>query len=216
MRKTVTMSDGTALVARARTEFADIIDALSDEQLAMPTLCTGWTPHHVLAHLVTFIDIPLPKFMFNVMRSRGNFDAAADRMAQGLAERTVADLTSSLRSKASQGSKMPGFPPELSVADVVVHTQDVRRGLGLEGAPDEELLRTSLDFITASKKAKLLVEQKGLFDGLRLEATDFDWTYGDGTLVSGPAESLLMAAMRRPAMDELSGDGVETLRARLG
>ena len=110
---------------------------------------------------------------------------------------------------------MPGFPPELSVADVVVHTQDVRRGLGLEGAPDEELLRTSLDFITASKKAKLLVEQKGLFDGLRLEATDFDWSSGDGALVSGPAESLLMAAMRRPAMDELTGDGVETLRTRV-
>ena len=215
MRKTGGMSDGTDQAARARHDFADLVDGLSDEQLGASTLCAGWTPHHVLAHVVTFIEVPLPKFMFNVARARGNFDAASDKMARGIAERPVADLLAVLRSKASQGAKMPGFPPELTVTDVVVHTQDIRRGLGLGGAVDPELLRTNLEFMTTSKKAKLLLEKKGLFEGLRLEATDLDWSFGDGALVSGPAESLLMAAMRRPTMDELTGDGVETLRGRV-
>lgn len=216
MSKTGAMSDGMALAARARIDFADMIEGLSDDQLRSPTLCSDWTPHHMAAHLVTFIDVPLPKFMLTMIKSRGNADAAFDTMAQELAERPIDDLVNSLRSNASKGAKMPGFPPALTVTDTVVHMQDVRRALGIEGAVDPELLRNVLEFLTTSKKSKLMLEKKGLLDGLRLEATDLDWSHGEGALVSGPAESLIMAAMRRPTLDELTGDGVETLRMRLG
>lgn len=192
-----------------------MLEGLTSEQLAMPTLCDGWTPHLLAAHLVTFIDIPLPKFMFNVAMARGDFDAASVKMAAKIGERPTSDLIATLREKAAQRAKMPGFPPEITVADAVVHQQDVRRALNLDGQPDPELVRTGLDFITASKKAKLLVEQKGLLDGLRLEATDLDWSFGDGALVSGSAEAILLGCLRRPTLDELTGDGVEVLRGRL-
>lgn len=192
-----------------------MLEGLTSEQLAMPTLCDGWTPHLLAAHLVTFIDIPLPKFMFNVAMARGDFDAASVKMAAKIGERPTSDLIATLREKAGQRAKMPGFPPEITVADAVVHQQDVRRALNLDGQPDPELVRTGLDFITASKKAKLLVEQKGLLDGLRLEATDLDWSFGDGALVSGSAEAILLGCLRRPTLDELTGDGVEVLRGRL-
>jgi len=52
--------------------------------------------------------------------------------------------------------------------------------------------------------------------GLRLVATDLDWTVGTGPAVKGPAESLLMSmAGRRGVVGELAGPGQPTLAARV-
>lgn len=53
--------------------------------------------------------------------------------------------------------------------------------------------------------------------GLTLVATDSDWRAGDGPEVTGPGEALLMAVAGRPhALGEPSGDGLPTLRRRVG
>ena len=52
--------------------------------------------------------------------------------------------------------------------------------------------------------------------GLRLAATDLDWTTGDGPIVEGPGEALLMAMAGCPAaLPELSGPGTPTLAERI-
>jgi hypothetical protein len=52
---------------------------------------------------------------------------------------------------------------------------------------------------------------------LTLTATDLDWTTGEGSLVEGPAEALLMElASRRGVTSELSGSGVPVLAKRIG
>jgi hypothetical protein len=52
--------------------------------------------------------------------------------------------------------------------------------------------------------------------GLRLVATDVGWSHGDGPQVTGPGEAILLAASGRPAgLEDLSGDGVATLRSRV-
>ena len=208
------MSDPWSMAARARRDFADMIDGLTPAQMNAPTLCDGWTPHLVAAHLVTFVDVPLLKFMFNVAKARGNFDLAADRMARKIAERPVGDLVATLRTKAEQKSKLPIFPGELSMVDAVVHTQDVRRALDLGGAPAAEIVRAGLEFLTTNKRAGVLLEHKVLLDGLQFESTDSDWTHGAGQLVSGTDEALLLGILRRPVFDELTGPGVGILRER--
>ena len=51
--------------------------------------------------------------------------------------------------------------------------------------------------------------------GLRLVATDMDWTWGDGAEVRGPGEALLMAANgREQTLLDLTGPGLETLIRR--
>ena len=48
-----------------------------------------------------------------------------------------------------------------------------------------------------------------------LSATDTDWTHGDGPEVRGPMIALVMAMTGRPqVLDDLSGEGVATLRSR--
>ena len=51
--------------------------------------------------------------------------------------------------------------------------------------------------------------------GLRLVATDMDWTWGDGAEVRGPGEAVLMAADgREQTLLDLAGPGLETLTRR--
>ena len=48
-------------------------------------------------------------------------------------------------------------------------------------------------------------------------ATDQAWSWGTGAELAGPSEALAMAVSGRSvALDDLEGEGVETLRARLG
>ena len=71
-----------------------------------------------------------------------------------------------------------------------------------------------MDFLTTNKNAKFVMDPKSKV-GLRLEATDIGWNLGDGPLVKGPGEALIMSLTGRPALSELEGDGLETLTQRL-
>ena len=65
------------------------------------------------------------------------------------------------------------------------------------------------------KRSNLVLGAKKRIAGLKLRATDADWTHGDGPEVSGPMVSLVMAMTgRKAAIEDLKGDGVDTLRSR--
>ena len=65
------------------------------------------------------------------------------------------------------------------------------------------------------KGSNLLIGSKRRISGLTLRATDADWTTGTGPEVSGPILSLVMAMTgRKAADDDLTGEGVATLRSR--
>jgi len=65
------------------------------------------------------------------------------------------------------------------------------------------------------KGSNLLIGSKKRIAGLRLRATDAEWSTGTGPEVSGPALALLLAMTgRAAALDDLSGDGLATLRER--
>jgi hypothetical protein len=52
--------------------------------------------------------------------------------------------------------------------------------------------------------------------GVRLVATDLEWTHGDGPEVRACAEALLLLLHgRRPRVDEVAGPGAATVLARL-
>ena len=96
------------------------------------------------------------------------------------------------------------------MADTAIHTQDVRRPLGLDGALSAEVLTASLAFMAGHKQGKVLTGRT--YDGLHLQPTDLDWSWGAGQSVEGPAEAMMLAMAGRPTHDELSGPGVELLR----
>lgn len=105
------------------------------------------------------------------------------------------------------------------LVEVLVHSQDIRRPLGLrrEVAADRLLLLLSCAVSPASYVPGFgFTGGRMRARGLRLHATDVGWTWGKGPDVSGAAEGLLMAILGRPAaLADLSGDGLPVLVARI-
>jgi uncharacterized protein (TIGR03083 family) len=106
------------------------------------------------------------------------------------------------------------FPARLNLMDRLVHHQDIRRAIGQ--ARDVPIERTAplLPFLP---KLGQVFRSKRRMKGLRFEATDTDWSWGDAgaPLVRGPAEAILMSTLGRgQALFDCDGDGVPVLRER--
>jgi uncharacterized protein (TIGR03083 family) len=105
-----------------------------------------------------------------------------------------------------------GFGGGIALCDGTIHHQDIRRALHLHRAIGEQQLRAVLDFAQTAPTLPVRKNSRGL----RLVATDVDWTSGSGPEVTGPGEAILMAtAGRYQALADLSGEGLATLRRRL-
>ena len=199
------------LAAKGRNDFADMVEPLTDEQWQQRSLCEAWTAHGVLAHLTSFVETGIFSFFGHMVKNRFDFDKVSVSMTDERSERSAADLIASLRANAAKSSPLPMFPERLTVSDTAIHTQDVRRPLGLPGSLDDKVLRTALGFVTTDKMATMLVNRRPI-EGVSLRATDLDWSFGDGPEISGPAEAILMGLADRPVLDELSGEGLARWR----
>ncbi len=199
-----------------RLGLAALLESLDEEQWRTPSLCQGWTVREVAGHLLTGPNVGMFKFMMMFARNRGDFDATMDRLAHQMATRPPTQIVADLRTIADDHWTPPGSGPEAPYTDLLVHGQDIRRPLGIQRDLPEEGLRLILTKSIQPRKRSVF--PKGRFDNLRFEATDLDWTGGpgDGDLLRGPAESLMMAIWGRgPALGELTGPGVEVLANRL-
>jgi uncharacterized protein (TIGR03083 family) len=206
--------DTFAEIADERRAVADLLSGLTGEQQAARSLCDEWSVHDVAAHLIMPLEVSMPKFLLTMLACRGDFDRANVRLTRQQARRPIDEIIEVLRQKAASRFTPPGSGPEAPLTDLLVHGLDIRWPLRLTRDIPEERLQTSLAFLT-SRSARGLVAE-GTLDGLRFEADDIDWTHGEGPIVSGGAEALLLAITGRgAALGVLSGDGLPTLRARL-
>lgn len=205
--------DTFAEIADERRGIADLASRLTAEQLATPSLCSGWSVHDVLAHLVVPLEVGIPRFALTMLTSRGNFDRANDRLTRRLARPTT-ELAEVLRRKAESRFTPPGSGPEAPLTDLVVHGLDIRRPLGLPREIPPVRLRTALDFAVTAPVAGAATRRA--LAGLRFETDDLDWSSGSGPTVRGPADALVLAITgRATALDSLDGDGLPVLRSRL-
>ena len=76
---------------------------------------------------------------------------------------------------------------------------------------------SSLDLCTTRSGNIFVIDRRfRLGRGLRLIATDLEWTKGKGLEVRGTADTVLMAiAGRRNVLSDLDGDGVRVIHHRL-
>lgn len=200
-------------IARERRIAADVLDSLTPEQLATPSYCGDWSVQTVGAHLLMPLRMSTRTFLLAVLRT-GNPDKANDLVTRRFAQAPVAEISAGLRAEADNRFHPPTLGHEAPLTELVVHGQDFRRPLGLPIAFSTDTLRHVLGFL-ATPKARRGFVPRGRLDGLRLEADDLDWSYGDGDLVRGPGAALAFAMCGRSAAnDELDGPGVRLLAAR--
>ena len=202
-------------IADERRGFADLVDTLTPQQLATPSLCEGWTVRDIAAHLVVPLVTGLGTVAIEMVKARGNFDHANMALTRSMARKSTAELTSLLRTHAESHFTPPGLGSIAPLADAIVHGQDARRPLGIARDIPAARLLAILDFQVSSLAGHGFVP-KGRTAGLRFAASDLDWAHGAGPLVEGRAEALMMALCgRRVALSDLTGDGVPTLASRL-
>jgi uncharacterized protein (TIGR03083 family) len=205
--------DMTELARQERTELVAFLETLTPQEWERPSLCAGWRVRDVVAHMFSYE--PLTGFGLFVRLAKGAF--IPDRVnAVGLAayaDHTPAQLLELARAHVTPRGFTTMFGGMVALLDGVVHHQDIRRALGKPRRIEPERLRTTLHAAMTGPGVGVFRAGKGL----RLVATDLDFTVGDGPEVHGAGEALLMAiAGRRGIVQELTGPGQETLRQRIG
>lgn len=197
----------------ARRSLLATYEQLDDDQWGTQSLSEGWTVREVLAHLILATRPPMRRYVPAVIRARGNFDDANRMLAVIDGRRPVADLLSEYRSVVEHRFAPPGWPQAAPLSDIVLHSLDVRLPLGLSvdqpGERYEPVLR-----LLFSRMGRSFTRTGR--PGVRWVATDQEFVHGSGPEVRGLIADLALTAAGRPArLDQLTGDGVATLRTWL-
>ena len=200
------------LIHAERQQLVNDLQKLTPEQWTTRSLCPEWTVHQMLGHVVALTKQTPPKFFGKFIASGFQFDkmVAKDvaKQSSGTPSATLAELTSHL----GDTSAPPG-PVDSWIGEVVVHGADIRRPLGISYSPPVATTRQVADFY---KNSNLLIGAKSRIAGVRLVATDTDWTHGTGPEVRGPILSLVQAMTGRAvALADLTGPGVVPLTAKM-
>jgi uncharacterized protein (TIGR03083 family) len=205
------MDDIWSVIATERGALADDLAGIDAAAWDTPSLCTGWTVRDVTAHIIATAEMTPPKFVAKLARNGFGFQRMVARdIAANRGDSPAAEVEH-LRAVRDRRTSPPGPTPSW-LGETIVHAEDVRRPLGLTRDYPQDAVVAVADFYQGSN---LLIGTKSRIAGLALRATDADWSHGTGPAVEGPILPLLLAMTgRRSGLDELSGDGVDTLRRR--
>ena len=195
--------------ARLRREFADRIASLDDSAWNAASWCAGWRVRDVLAHLVKGAEMTYGSLTLDLLRGGFRPDRAVSKAAKRLGGVPVPELVERLRRAADRQFHLVGTAEAMGLVDVLVHSADALRPLGLDvDAPPAD----SAPALDALWKAGRMIVHATPQQGRRLVATDVDWSRGSGPEVRGKGiDLLLLVANRRQVLPDLEGPGLTGL-----
>jgi uncharacterized protein (TIGR03083 family) len=200
-----------AAVHVERHALAGDLSSLSDAQWEAASWSEQWSVRDVVAHMTASASMNPASFFAKLVANGFSFsklqakDIARERGASS------AETLSRFQAIVDSTAHPPG-PTVTWLGESLVHAEDVRRPLGITRAYPTDKAAEVASFYAGSN---LLIGSKQRIAGLRLHATDADWSSGTGPSVEGPIMSLVLAMTGRTgALGELSGDGVDALRVR--
>jgi|SRR5579884_2877167 len=200
------------LIHERRAAVGAMLSTLSDAQWDQPSLCTGWRVRDVAAHCVDTHLMTPPRFIGKFVASGFHFHAVTAKGVAAHRDQQPQELLAQYRATMNRTTTPPG-PKVAMLAEAVIHGEDMARPLGTRVDAAPAALVAAVNFTRSSEP---LLHGKSRSAGLRLRASDVDWTAGDGPEVTGPLIAIIMALAGRGAfVSDLTGDGVTVLRTRL-
>jgi uncharacterized protein (TIGR03083 family) len=197
------------MIAAEREDLAGFLSGLAPDDWDKTSMCPRWRIRDVAAHVISGAKETPPRFIGHMFAAGFNFEKLS---AGGIARESqvpVSEYCGILKSLARAKS----YPAGAILGEALVHGDDIRRALGKPAVHPVEHLTTLAD---TYKKAGAPLNNKKRIAGLSLQATDTDWSTGEGPQVSGPIMSLVLAMSgRKIGLEGLSGPGLDTLRVRL-
>jgi uncharacterized protein (TIGR03083 family) len=199
------------LIHTERAALAATLRTLSAEQWSAPSWCTGWSVQQTAGHILAAAEQTPLNFYKELAQAGFRFDSFTDRGAKRLGALAPEEIVSRLEARTTTTNHPPA-PTMAMLGEIVVHGEDIRRPLGI----DQPVEATALLAVAESfRRSNLLIGSKRRIEGLRLVASDLDWSTGEGPAVSGPMSSLVLVMTGRgQAAGDLEGDGLSTLMAR--
>jgi len=192
-----------ALTATQRQATVAVLEGLSNTEWQQPTLCEGWTVADLAAHLSMSFRVSLPKLMVTMIRERGSFDRAADRLARrDAATMGRVELIAALRDNITTEWSPPGGDLVDSLCHDVVHGLDLTEGLGLPATATTPQLEVVLRTIESRNRMAYFGAD---LDGCALQASDIDFRIGDGDTLILPAKAVVLILTGRATVHDHRG-----------
>jgi uncharacterized protein (TIGR03083 family) len=199
-------------IHRERAALASDLANVSDEQWQTRSLCGDWTVQQTLGHMTAAASTNPPKWLARFAGTGFRFETLIGKDIATQTASGPAQTLSRFRAIETSNGHPPG-PVDSWLGETFVHAEDIRRPLGITHDYSVDAAIRLADFYTRSN---LLIGSKKRVAGLTLRATDAEWSSGRGPEVAGRAMAIVMTMTGRTvALDELDGEGVETLRARM-
>jgi uncharacterized protein (TIGR03083 family) len=198
-------------VRQERESLLALLETLTPAEWDRPSLCTGWRVRDVVGHMASETTMTIPKVLKGVVASGLRINRFIERDARGRGSLSIPDLVEAFRAAVPTQTHLPGLSSMSMLEDIIVHSLDIRRPLRrTHTVPNGRMNRVATD-LWASR----FFPGHKLFRDLRIVAIDSEWCSGDGPVVAGPIETLVLAMSGRLAgLENLQGDGVATVRER--
>jgi uncharacterized protein (TIGR03083 family) len=186
-----------SLVAPTCDRLADLLEAATADVWDAPSLCEKWLVRHVIAHVTMPARLTPEQFGAEMAAAGGNFGVLSDTVAVRDGALPVAQLLDALRSPVLHAWQPPGGGEVGALSHAVIHSLDVTIAIDQRPAAPDEAVIAVLDQLTAANGAWFGVD----LTDVRLEATDTDWSWGSGRLVSADSGSLVALLSGRTLPD---------------
>jgi len=182
-------------VAAEFEHLAEFLDAATPAQWDAPSLCEGWRVREVVAHMTMAARYDEAAFMAELQDVGFDFTALSNKIAARDGSLDVAELITNLRSDVMAHWAPPGGGYRGALNHVVIHGLDITEPLGAPRLQSDDTMRFILDDLTEGGGH----EHFGIdIANRRFEATDLDWSYGDGQeVLTGTAAALALALCGR-------------------
>jgi uncharacterized protein (TIGR03083 family) len=191
------VTDSQAWVATTYTGLADLLAAPPADSWDAPSLCEDWLVRHVVAHVTMPARLTPEQFGTEMAAARGDFAVLSNNVAARDASLPEADLLDQLRSPGLHAWQPPGGGAAGALNHAVIHSLDVTIAVAEPAVAPPEAVTGVLEQLTAAGGSLFGVD----LGGVRLEATDSGWSWGDGELVSADGGSLVAMLAGRALPD---------------
>lgn len=205
--------DVMALARAERSDLADFLSVLSPRQWESPSLCAGWSVREVVAHIVSYEEHGPADLLKRLARTRFRPQRLNEAALADYRDKGPDELLEFLRDHLEPQGSTARFGGRVGLVDCLIHQQDIRRPLGMPRDVPADRLAAALPFAVCAPPLRGFWKARGV----RLVATDLDWTHGHGPEARGHGEAVLMAmAGRGAAAADLTGPGARILQDRIG
>ena len=194
------MTDLQSDVAPTYQGLADLLSAAPVETWDAPTLCEHWLVRHVVAHVTMPVRLTPERFGAAMAAAGGDFTVMSDAVATRDGSLPVAELLDQLRSPRLHAWQPPRGGAAGALNHAVIHSLDVTIALDRPVVAPAGAVAAVLDQLSAAAGAVF-----GIYlTGVRLEATDTGWSWGDGQPVRAESGSLVALLSGRTLPDARS------------